>query len=32
MTQSAKGIKDRRNYGDISSLRTDIPVTLVRQL
>ena len=31
MTQSAKGIKDRRNYGDLSSLRTDIPITLVRQ-
>lgn len=31
MTQSAKGIKDRSNYGDLSSLRTDIPVTLVRQ-
>lgn len=31
MTQSAKGIKDRSNYGDLSSLRTDIPITLVRQ-
>lgn len=31
MTQSAKGIKDRANYGDLSSLRTDIPLTLVRQ-
>lgn len=31
MPISAKGIKDRRNYGDLSSLRTDIPITLVRQ-
>lgn len=31
MTQSAKGIKDRSHYGDLGSLRTDYPLTLVRQ-
>lgn len=31
MTQTAKGIRDRSNYGDLRSLRTDIPLTLVRQ-
>ena len=32
MTQSAKGIKDRSHYGNLLSLRTDYPLTLVRQL
>lgn len=32
MTQQAKGIKDRSNYGNLQALRTDVPLTLVRQL